>query len=108
MVGSPSDLNNIAYSRGVAQIPSTFTIRADSHFNSRKIAEVLNTGLNVLAKMPEVKSVMPLTGLGFDANGLLKTLFADGAVRRLSKTLDPKMLAALFTRSGGEVVDLGQ
>ena len=43
-----------------------------------------------------------LTGLwpgGFNAG------FADGSVPFLSLTIDPKTLAALFTRNGGEAID---
>ena len=32
-------------------------------------------------------------------------LFTDGSVRFLKRSIDPKLLRALFTRSGGEVVD---
>jgi hypothetical protein len=45
----------------------------------------------------------PLDGLGFDQDGKVHLLFADGSVRRITKMIDPKTLAALFTRAGGEV-----
>lgn len=47
----------------------------------------------------------PLAGVGIDPRaGVFLTLFADGSVRRISKSIDPKTLAALLTRNGGEGV----
>ncbi len=49
-------------------------------------------------------SERPLAGLGgIHANGFL-TLFADGSVHFISQTVDQKMLKALFTAAGGEVI----
>jgi hypothetical protein len=45
--------------------------------------------------VPELGNVSPD---GFDA------VFADGAVRFISKTVNPQVLKALITRSGGEVI----
>jgi hypothetical protein len=46
----------------------------------------------------------PLAGLGgIHANGFLVG-FADGSVHFLTQTVDPKMLKALFTMAGGEVI----
>ena len=46
----------------------------------------------------------PFKGLiGKDGKGFLAT-FADGSVRFISKSMKPKILKALFTRNGGEVV----
>ncbi len=54
----------------------------------------------------DVDPKQPLaTDLGFDANGLFMALFADGSVRRIAKTIEPRTLAAVFTRNGGEVVN---
>jgi hypothetical protein len=50
----------------------------------------------------------PIKGLvGLQPNEFL-ALFADGAVRTLPKSIDPKVLKALFTRDGGEAVDPNQ
>ena len=46
----------------------------------------------------------PLAGLGgIHANGFL-VLFADGSVRFVAQSVDQKMLKALFTAAGGEVI----
>jgi len=47
----------------------------------------------------------PLANLGFDADGTVKVLMADGSVRRVAKTIAPATFAALLTRNGGEVVN---
>jgi hypothetical protein len=48
----------------------------------------------------------PMNGLvGHHAAGFL-ALTCDGAVHFISETIDPKTLLALFTRSGGETVDV--
>ena len=66
----------------------------------------------------EAKRDIPWTKPGdipFDPNGPVPELgnfspdgfnaaFADGAVRFISKRVDPKVLKALITRAGGEVV----
>jgi hypothetical protein len=43
--------------------------------------------------------------LGHHAGGFL-ALTCDGAVHFINETIDPKTLRALFTRSGGETVDV--
>jgi hypothetical protein len=48
----------------------------------------------------------PLAGLRFDSSGLFQVGFADGSVRRILKTIDPKVWLAVLTRAGGEVVEL--
>ena len=45
----------------------------------------------------------PLDGLGKDTGGF-NAAFVDGSARFISNKIDPKTLAALFTRDGGEVV----
>ena len=40
---------------------------------------------------------------GYNANGF-NAVFADGAVRFLSNTVNPTVLKALITRDGGEVI----
>ncbi len=45
----------------------------------------------------------PLDGLGKEAGGF-NAVFVDGSVRVISRKIDPKTLAALFTRDGGEVI----
>lgn len=60
------------------------------------------TAPNELDFAPE----QPFAGLGgIHANGFL-ALFADGSVRFIAQTVDPKTLKALFTAAGGEA--LGQ
>ena len=46
----------------------------------------------------------PLAGLLGVYPGGFHTLFADGSVRFLPATMDPKNLTAMLTRNGGEVV----
>jgi Protein of unknown function (DUF1559) len=47
-----------------------------------------------------------LDGLGdAEAGGLFGVAFFDGSTKFLSKSIDPKILMALFTRAGGERVD---
>ncbi len=48
----------------------------------------------------------PLKGLVRPGQPGFLVLLADGSLRKLSATLDPKTLSALFTRAGGEVVAL--
>jgi len=45
----------------------------------------------------------PLAGLRSDQNGVFRVTFADGSVRGISKTIDPKVWLAVLTRAGGEV-----
>lgn len=45
----------------------------------------------------------PLDGLGRETGGF-NAAFVDGSVRVISSNIDPKTLAALFTRDGGEVI----
>jgi hypothetical protein len=55
----------------------------------------------------EIDPAKPLPKLGgFLPNGLFCASFASGHVRTLSSTTEEKMLRALFTIDGGEVVDL--
>ena len=48
----------------------------------------------------------PAKGLAVDEGKGYWLLFADGSVRRISTTIDKKMLWALFTRNGGEIVEI--
>jgi hypothetical protein len=48
----------------------------------------------------------PLTGLVGHHGERIVLALADGSVHILDKNIDPKTLTALFTRAGGEVVDL--
>jgi Protein of unknown function (DUF1559) len=48
----------------------------------------------------------PVAGLVRPEAKQFNTAFADGSVRALSATIDPAKLRALFTASGGEVVDV--
>jgi hypothetical protein len=47
-----------------------------------------------------------LARVGPDGHRAAPVLFADGAVRALTDTIDPEVLAALATRAGGEVIDV--
>ncbi|HEV3115603.1 MAG TPA: DUF1559 domain-containing protein, partial [Gemmataceae bacterium] len=47
----------------------------------------------------------PLAGLVGQHADKIQALFADGSVHRLNGTIAPQKLHALFTRSGGELVD---
>jgi hypothetical protein len=49
----------------------------------------------------------PANGLGGLFKGQFLALFCDGSVHVLRKGLDPKILRALFTRAGGEVIPPG-
>ena len=49
----------------------------------------------------------PLPKLGGAFPGGHNTLFCDGSVRFLSARIDPKVLRALITRNGGEVIPGG-
>jgi Protein of unknown function (DUF1559)/BlaR1 peptidase M56 len=51
-------------------------------------------------------AVLPELG-GYSANGF-NAVFADGAVRFISKTIDATVLKALITRGGGEVIRLDE
>jgi hypothetical protein len=54
----------------------------------------------------EVDLTKPTTGLGdAEANGFV-ALFVDGHVLMLPKSIKTKVLSALFTRAGGEVINL--
>lgn len=46
----------------------------------------------------------PLAGLRFDHKGAFWVTFADGSVRGILKSIDPKVWLAVLTRAGGEVV----
>jgi hypothetical protein len=48
----------------------------------------------------------PLDGLGGMQPGAFLVGFGDGSVRRLPSTIDPKTLNALFTRDGGEPINM--
>ncbi|MCH7729555.1 MAG: DUF1559 domain-containing protein, partial [Planctomycetes bacterium] len=48
----------------------------------------------------------PLRGLVQLRKGGFLVLMGDGSVHKVSEKIDPEMLNALFTRNGGEVVDL--
>lgn len=52
----------------------------------------------------QVDPRQPLRGLRFDEAGVFATLFADGSVRALPRTITPAILNALFSARGGEVV----
>ncbi len=54
----------------------------------------------------EIDPKDPHKGLAFRAKDKCLTLFADGSVQGLVKTIEKKTLWALFTIAGGEVVDL--
>ncbi len=45
-------------------------------------------------------------GKNLFTNGIVQALFGDGSVQTLSEVIDPNILNALFTRDGGEVVEL--
>jgi prepilin-type processing-associated H-X9-DG protein len=46
----------------------------------------------------------PLGGIGSAYEGGFNTAFCDGSVRFLLRSINPKTLAALFTRAGGEAI----
>jgi prepilin-type processing-associated H-X9-DG protein len=48
----------------------------------------------------------PLAGLLGRHRGGFQALFVDGSVRMIAGSIDPKTLHALFTRNGGEAVDV--
>jgi hypothetical protein len=48
----------------------------------------------------------PLTGLVFRPPGISYVGLADGSVAPLKQTADPKTVAAMFTRAGGETFDM--
>ncbi len=50
----------------------------------------------------------PLKGLGGMHPSVFLAGFADGSVRAISNSIDPKMLKALFTRNGNEPIDWNQ
>jgi prepilin-type processing-associated H-X9-DG protein len=52
----------------------------------------------------EIDPKQPLKGLRGPYEGGFNVLFADGSVRFLKATIDPKTLNALFTRNGGEAI----
>jgi hypothetical protein len=54
----------------------------------------------------EVDLKKPLDGLAMRPPGAFLASFADGSVHCLRQTVDPKTVAALFTRAGGEIVDI--
>jgi hypothetical protein len=54
----------------------------------------------------EIDLKKPLAGLELQPGDAFLALFADGSVHCLRKTIDTKTLAALFTRAGGEVVEV--
>ncbi len=54
----------------------------------------------------KLDAAQPHKGLREHANGVYAALFADGLVHFLPKDLDAKTLWALFTRAGGEVVNV--
>jgi hypothetical protein len=54
----------------------------------------------------EVSEKNPHAGLGKLRPGVFLVAFADGHVQPLPNSLSPKQLWALFTRAGGEVVEL--
>src|SRR5205807_1002311 len=47
-----------------------------------------------------------LNGLAIRQPGAFLELLADGSVQFFREKIDPKTMAALYTRSGGEVIDL--
>jgi prepilin-type processing-associated H-X9-DG protein len=49
-------------------------------------------------------SQQPMAGLGHAHPGRFNALFADGSVRFLSSTIDPKVFHAMLTIAGGELV----
>ena len=51
-------------------------------------------------------AVLPELG-GYNGNGF-NAVFADGAVRFISKTVDTTVLKGLITRDGGEVIRLDE
>jgi hypothetical protein len=53
----------------------------------------------------ELDPKKPAAGLAERTGGYL-LLFADGSVRTIKKTIKPEVLKALFTKSGGEVIQL--
>jgi hypothetical protein len=54
----------------------------------------------------EIDLKKPLAGLAIRPPGAFLILFADGSAHFLREGIDPKTAAALFTRAGGEVVDI--
>ncbi len=48
----------------------------------------------------------PKAGLGNVRPGVWIAAFCDGSVQVIAEAIDPRMLKALFTRAGGEVVDV--
>lgn len=52
----------------------------------------------------EIDLKKPLAGLAIRPPGAFLALLADGSVRFLREEIDPKTVAALFTRAGGEMV----
>jgi Protein of unknown function (DUF1559) len=53
----------------------------------------------------EVGLAKPKAGLGDAEPNGFAALFADGSVRTISKSIDAKVLKALFTRAGGEAIN---
>lgn len=56
----------------------------------------------------EVKEAAPLTGLVSDARKQFETTFCDGSVRKLSNTIDPKILWLLFQANDHQPIDYDQ
>ncbi len=54
----------------------------------------------------EVTEANPSKGQFGHYPEVFNAAFGDGSVRAISKSVDPKMLWALFTRNGGEVIKL--
>jgi len=50
----------------------------------------------------------PMAGLGSVNPGIIQVTFADGSVRAISNSIDPKVWKSMLTINGGEVFDLNQ
>jgi prepilin-type processing-associated H-X9-DG protein len=94
------------FSRGLARDEPQFKQITDGASNTIMLVEVGDPHAVVWTRPDDFsfdpkdpqKGIGSLYEVGFNA------AFCDGSVRFISRSIDPKTLAALFTRAGGEAV----
>jgi hypothetical protein len=89
-----------------AKTPTKITEIKDGTSNTILLVEVADDKAVFWTKPDDlpIDPKVPLRGLGDFPPGIFQALFADASVRSLSRKIDPRVLNAMYTKDGNEVI----